>query len=332
MGDVSPRWLTTIAVVLVGCGDPWPPTCVRCNADGIREMCGADGSWTATDFVCTTNIAIDDVVGSICATKADGRARCWNADGTTVGDLGLPDANYKRVQAARVGTIGLTRDGRLLGASRGEIPADLPPIADFRATDLGAAGLCLIAHDGSLLYGNYLPEVDPPLTLAVEAGPFADVACAFEGLVAGVRSDGTVWGTDLLPGDSWARIAISTTVVCGLSRAGEVTCSHGPAGWAPGVPMFTRGPYRQVAASFQAACALEEGGALTCLRSADGEGLTIDPGQFTFIVAGRDLVCGIRLDGTSACFRQEGIADHVVDYDYTFTKLSPITPPLDADW
>jgi len=302
-----------LAVPLVGCG-------------------GAPPDATDPSFVRTTNVAIDDEVGSVCATKADGRARCWNADGTVVGDLTLPDAHYTRVQRATVGPIGLTDDGRLYGP-RGAIPDGLPTIVDFRATNLwGRQGLCLRAQDGSLLYGNYVPELDPPKVLQVEPGPFADVACAFEGLVCALAADGTVFGTwPLCPmGADLAQISISVSLSCGLTRGGEIACSHGALPAGNGAPFFAGGPYRQIATTYEAACALDASGKLTCMRG-DGAALSVDAGPFTSIVAGRDLVCGLRPDGTTACFRQNEGAGTFGGMP-TFTAFGPVAPPLDPGW
>lgn len=292
--------------------------------------CGGAPADTDPTFVRTTNVAIDDEVGSVCATKADGRARCWDGNGIVLDDLTLPDAHYTRVQRATVGPIGLTDDGRLYGP-RGAIPDDLPPIVDFRATNLwGRQGLCLRAQDGSLLYGNYVPDPTAPAMLRVEPGPFADVACAFEGLVCALAADGTVFGANCPTGGGWAQVSISVSLSCGLTRSGEIICTPGvlPAG--DDAPIFKHGPYRQIATAYEAACALDTAGSLTCMR-ADSAPLSVDPGPYTSIVAGRDLVCGLRPDGTTACFRQTQGAGTYGDVP-TFTAFGPVAPPLDPGW
>lgn len=60
-----------------------------------------------------TNVAVDDEIGSVCATKANGSYCCWDADGAVAPQL-LPDASYARVELAARGLVGLTRSGRLL--------------------------------------------------------------------------------------------------------------------------------------------------------------------------------------------------------------------------
>jgi hypothetical protein len=229
-----------------------------------------------------------------------------------------------------VGPIGLTDDGQLFGA-RGAIPPDLPPIADFRATNLwGHQGLCLKAQDGSFFWGDYLPDADPAVMLQFDPGPVADIACAFEGLVCAVKGDGTMFGPTCLAGGGWSQVSISVSLKCALTQAGEVFCASGviPAG--DRVSAFMAGPYRQIATAYQAVCALDGSGGLSCVRS-DGGAVAVDPGPYTSIVAGRDLVCGIRPGGTTACFRQnEGAGE--IRGSPSFTAFGPIAPPIDAGW
>jgi hypothetical protein len=303
------------AIFLVGC------VLLGCESGGPA----GPGDSTAQ----TANIAIDDEVGSVCVTKTDGRVRCWGRDGTIVGDLTLPDVRYSRVQDTGVGPIGLTDDGRLYGP-RGAIPDDLPPIVDFRATNLwGRQGLCLKAQDRSLLWGNFAPDAVPPKALQADPGPFVDVSCAFEGLVCALRDDGTVLGPYCPQRDDWVQVSISVTMACGLTRSGDVVCTPGTRQTGV-VPIFTGGPYKQIATAYQAACALDASDRLTCLR-VDGTPVTVDPGPYTSIIAGRDLVCGIRRSGAPACFRQnEGAGS--LDVAATFTAFGPVAPAIDDSW
>jgi hypothetical protein len=302
-------------------------------------LIGCESNGPAGSSRSAARVAIDDEIGSICVTKADGRARCWEANGSALTDLPLPVAHYVRVQRAAIGPIGLTDDGRLFGPP-GAIPDGLPPIADFRATNLwGQQGLCLIARDRSLLWGNYLPkgwsglEADMPRLFEFDPGPVADVACAFEGLRCAVRDDGTVIGGYCpVGGDGWAQVSISLSLGCGLTRGGDVVCSPGGLAVGSARPVFAGGPYVQVATTYYAACALDARGKATCLRG-DGAPLAIDDGPYTAIVAGGDLVCGIRLDGTPACFRQNADAGLIIPTPaYTFTAFDPVSPPIDLDW
>lgn len=72
----------------------------RCTGDGYRELCTDASAWIKSDFVCTTNIAVSDETGDVCATKADGNYRCF----TETPLLELPPARYRRVQTLRRAT------------------------------------------------------------------------------------------------------------------------------------------------------------------------------------------------------------------------------------
>jgi hypothetical protein len=311
------------ALLLVGCGggDLTGPTttvegAVRCNADGRREV-RSKGAWLPTDFVCTTNVAIDDEIGSICATKADGRHRCWDPQGAPFATTPLRDADYVRVQLAREGAVGLTRDGRM-HAVWVSVPPELPPIASFRATNLwGYQGMCLRGTGGELVYGSNRAEVAPELTVSSpwysEAGPFGSCPTA-------------------TPGNDWKQVTISLLMNCGLTASDNVRCGHPSVGSDRPFPLFAPGPYRQVVATYDAACALRPDGELVCQRH-DNVTIAAPPGPFVSIEAGRDLLCGIRPDGTSSCFRESGIFP--IELSATGgggTAFVPLAPAIDADW
>jgi len=297
---------------------------------GGGELGGAKGS--------TMNVAIDDEIGSICATRADGSYRCWNDDGTPA-SAALPAGDYVRVQLARAGLVGLTRDGELRAAGF-EIPNDLPPIADFRATNMGGGqGLCLISAAGAFLYGTYDsdPNADPDGSRwHGEAGPFIDGTCAFEGIYAAVTADGTIWPSDedRLPGNEWQQVAVGAFIACGLTTAGEVRCASGSGDAIYANPPFSRrpsGPYLQIAVTYQVACALRADGAIVCSRF-DGLTVPVLPGRYFFLEAGRDLLCGIRTDGTAACFRQSGRGGPFDFGDSAVTGFAPLSPAIDEGW
>jgi hypothetical protein len=311
---ISGDRIVWLGVLLLGCG--------------ARDLHLSNGS--------TRNLAIDDEIGSICATRADGSYRCWDGDGTPRASAGLPTADYVRVQLANEGLVGLTREGRVQTAGIA-LPSDLPPITTFRATNMwGARGLCLRSATGAFLYGAYNPDPnfypDGP-RWHIEDGPFTDTTCAFEGLYAGVRADGSVLSyASSIPASDWKQIALSVTIVCGLTAADEVRCVPGSASQSMALPILPPGPYRQVAATFHVACALRADGGIVCSRY-DGVPIPGPTGRFAFLDAGRYLLCAIRIDGTSACFRQNGSGGAVLTFeDPTVTAFLPIAAGIDADW
>ncbi|XXX77717.1 hypothetical protein WMF30_02940 [Sorangium sp. So ce134] len=308
----------------------------RCNASGLRETCTSDGGWSASDFVCARNVAVDDEVGSYCVTKTDGSYRCW---GDNLGGA-LPSERYRRVQLARQGLIGLTEDGRLLAAGT-LLPDGLPPAASFRATNMGGdKGVCPLFVDGSfaVLLDRTPNDVTEPTMVRQLEGSFTQAFCVFEGLAAGVRQDGSLWrwsGGETIPGE-FTEVAYSTRIYCALTRAGGIRCFEPQftcdntgftACVGPEYPEFPGGPYRSITATSGAVCAIDAEGALTCRRY-DGTDmpLPVDAGRFTFIEGGYDVLCGVRTDGSGACFRHGG---------ENFAEVGPfvpIEPALDPGW
>jgi hypothetical protein len=303
------------AALLVGCGGGVLP---------------GSGSTTTT-----ANVAIDDEIGSICVTKADGRHRCWDPDGAPVVATGLPDADYARVQLAHDGPIGLTRAGQVHAVGI-PVPTDLPAIAEFRATNLwGFQGLCVRTTDGAFGFGNFPAPSDAPPRWTIDAGPYSYATCAWEGLTCAVRADGTLVGScqSRLSGNGWKQVAESADFACGLTTSGEVRCGRAPtdASSAAAVPVFSPGPYLQVAMMWSVACALRADGDLSCVRS-DGASIATARGRYVFIDAGQDLLCGIRSDGTTSCFRQDVPGSHFSEPNPGVTALLPLSPAIDANW
>jgi hypothetical protein len=281
----------------------------------------------------TTNVAIDDEIGSICLTKADGRYRCWDPEGTPTATVGLPDVAYVRVQLAHDGLMGLTRAGSV-HADGIPVPTNLPPIAEFRATNLwGFQGLCLRTADGAFGYGNFPTATDPVEPVwRIDAGPYSYATCAYEGLVCAVRTDGALVGRcqGSLPGSDWRQVAESASITCGLTTGGEVRCGRASTdnSSVPAPPVFAPGPYLRVAAMWSVACALRADGDVSCVRS-DGASIPTLPGPYVFIEAGRDLLCGIRPDGTTSCFRQNVPGPLFWNADPAVTALLPLSPAID---
>jgi hypothetical protein len=304
---------------------------------GAVLMFGCGGGALPGSGLTTTNVAIDDEIGSICVTNADGRYRCWDPAGAPIAATGLPDVGYARVQLAHDGPIGLTRAGQVHAVGV-PVPADLPPIAEFRATNLwGYQGLCVRTTAGAFGFGNFptAPDVVTPVW-TMDPGPYSAATCAYEGLTCAVRTDGTLAGfcESRLPGSDWKQIAESASIACGLTRSGEVRCGHAftePSSAGAAAPVFAPGPYLQVAAMLSIACALRVDGEIACVRS-DGASIPTAPGPFVFIEAGRDLMCGIRPDGTTSCFRQDVPGPLVWSPHPAVTALLPLSPAIDADW
>lgn len=313
----------------------------RCNGSFRRETCTKDGVWIETDFVCARTVAVDDDIGSYCVTKANGTYRCWRSETSdAVEARPLPDETYRRVQLTRYGLIGLTEDGRLRAAEF-TIPESPSKVVTFRQTNMwGNVGVCSLQSDGSFamfLYNPRDPDGPSTSTESVE-GQFSHVYCAWEGMYTAVRTDGTVLLNFTTPplGNDFAELALSIGIFCGLRTDGAISC-HRPfadslsipsALVGPNLPAFPSGRYRSITATTGAICAIDEQDALVCKRY-DGQDMPVPPARYTFAEGGNNVVCAVRTDGTTACFRHGGVGN--LDLD-NVSDFAPVEPPLDPDW
>lgn len=92
------------------------------------------------------------------------------------------------------------------------------------------------------------------------------------------------------------------------------------------VPVFPAGTYTEVATTRLVACAITTARSLVCVRG-DGQPLPSIPGKYRSVAGGGNVMCAIRVDGTTACFRHaEG---QVVS---ELSQLDSYEPAPSADW
>ena len=330
-------------------GERCPEGQLRCDPSGYQELCEKGGDWKSTGAACTTNVAVDDETDGVCATKADGRYRCF----TPAPLAPLPAAEYRRVQATPQGPIGLTRDGRLLAAGI-DLPAELPLAVEFNSTNMwGSQGVCYrTASDGPLFVFTSFENPELRETRTFD-GPFRQARCAWEGIVTGVLLNGTFWDQHLgLPAPSTVvltQVAFGLGILCALGEDGSVSCGKsfaredecavpgadftGNCQSIAGIPAsfsFPGGPYVQIAATRRVGCALSGQGELSCLRR-DGQVVATSPGRYTFIEAGLSTLCAIRTDGSAGCWRHDGDESAPAPYR-DITHFDDLALGLDADW
>jgi hypothetical protein len=313
------------------------PGVIRCNANYMRQVCAADGSCTETGFVCARSVTVDDETGGYCVTKGDGTYHCSGGNVT----MPLPQDSYLRVQTSAGGLVGLTTAGRLV-APEMHLASDIPEATTFRATNMGGDHtICALFRDGTFGENRSLPpEQGSTAQFVTIDGTFSRAFCAYEGLMVGVRTDGTllsVTGSTSPAGNGWVDVALSTAVYCALDATGNITCmdpllSCGSTTLnpcvGPALPSFSDGPYRSITATAGAACALDVNGGLTCLRY-DGVPMLSDAGPYTSVEAGQTVVCAIRVDGSVACFRHGGNSALLNSDPGIFV---PIELPFGPDW
>jgi len=294
---------------------------------------------------CTVDLAIDDDIGSYCATKANGSYRCWQDGGAMANTL--PEEHYRRVSLSRAGPVGLTSDGRIvvpLGAAQPFDPGE--KMVDIQTTNMwGFTSVCTLDANGAAAVNSGIDPVerhpDPSFLEPHEIpGRFRHSRCAWEGMLAGILADGSIVrrGEPSLLGNDFTDLALSLSVLCGLRRDGIVMC--GPSyrterctihqgteiACEPlSTPVFEGTGWLDVAATFSVACAVSSNGELFC-QHFDGTVLLRDAGPYIRVEGGKNIVCALRTDGTSACFQ------HSSD-DADFLAATALTPlPIDPGW
>jgi hypothetical protein len=164
-----------------------------------------------------------------CALDPDGRAFCF--EGGQLGKLRVPQGSWRALAAGRRQTCGLRDDAAIECWGEGVEAQSAPETERFVAVAAGVGMSCGLREDGTALCWGESCGVgcDPSLV-----GHFSAIDAA-EG-VCGLKQDGSIVCQGLgaqqaeLPG-SFVRVAAGWSLtpgppdVCGLSTAGEVSCS-----------------------------------------------------------------------------------------------------------
>jgi hypothetical protein len=290
-------------------GEPPDPPCddgaVRCLAGvGTRERCVA-GDWVSEDFVCAVSVRVENGSGYPCATKADGRFKCWLNDASdllppapvlpglvrqTLGGQGLP--------LFWNGTLFLLEDGTLYRSG----PILVGTNVAFFDRDYHSMDTCVVLRDGGgICQATPLSMLTPSGTVGFRQVLMssADV-CTLDTL-------GVVRCTRSMLSGRYAELALGN-VACARTLDGAIECA-----W-PDAPLFEvpAGTFKRIAMADDTVCGIRDTGELAC---AGVEGQSPDPpaGAFTDIDAGDRTICAIHLDGSVRCQSSfEGAAAHEV--------------------
>ena len=290
-------------------GEPPDPPCddgaVRCLAAiGTRERCVA-GDWVSEEFACAVSVRVQNGSGYPCATKADGRFKCWLSDAV---DL-LPPAPVlpglvrqtlggDSMPLSWNGTLFLLDDGRLYTTGPSLVATDVA----FFDQDNFSTDTCLVLRDGRAMCRV------TPLSMLTPSGMVglrqvlvssADV-CTLDAL-------GVVRCTRSTLSGRYAELALGN-FACARTLEGAIECA-----W-PGVELFEvpAGTFTRIAMADDTVCCIRDTGELAC---AGVEGQSPEPpeGAFTDIDAGDRVICAIHVDGSVRCLSSyEGSASYEV--------------------
>ena len=278
-----------------------------------------------------------------CAVRHDGTAVCWGNN--THNQLDAPPGQFVQLSGAATHTCGLRQDGSAL--CWGEVTPTVPYAFDgapvistpgwYDRLNSGGATTCGIRRDGlvtcwqtrsSLRFaGNVFRDIAPR-----ESWRYG--AIAIDGILMYVRWNPTPWRSPA-PSIAATRISAGTQHACALDDQGTIHC------WGRGAVNPPSGQYVAIASSLDRACAIRSSdgqvscwgnttehvhrgfrqihiardhgcgvttsGAATCWGTGPLANVQPPAGPFAKVVTHHSQACGLRPDGTTACWQGEPI-------------------------
>jgi hypothetical protein len=116
-----------------------------------------------------------------------------------------------------------------------------------------------------------------------------------------------------------------TRFLCARSRGHQITCTSTLGD--DTAHIFDPTSHGPTAVTFAVTCALTRYGDIACYQG-DATVAPVEAGPYRFVDAGRNVLCAIRVDGTTACWQHEDASGGHVEVGL----LTPVSPPIDPDW
>ena len=280
--------------------------------DGTIECWGSRREFRAPDGRFSA-VAVGDY--ELCGLRPDGTIECWGA--RRLGQADAPDGRFSAVAVGGSHSCGLRTDGTVVCWGRrqeGQLDA---PSGRFAAVAAGYVHSCGLRADGSVVCwgGNH---ADPP------AGQF-DSLVAGRNHSCGLRTDGTAecWGDNRggqadAPGGRFVSLAAGRHHSCGVRPDGTIDCWGTPpvVGAPGGVQIVRVDDVAEVAQSAMPFSAIAVGGWHSCGLRADGTiacwgwnfagQVNAPEGEFVAVTVGGWHSCGLRADRTVECWGWNG--------------------------
>ena len=263
--------------------------------------------------------AIEASGSTLCGSRADGTAACWD-DAKWV--VGFPSGPFQSVDAGPGHACGVQNDGNAVCWGTGDVSVELQHprygYGGFKSVSTGRSDwpvACGVAVDDTVECWG--PGVSP--YEAMPDGAFQSVSVG--DFICGVTLDGPVrcWDFDIdrefpvqvnPPGGEFRSVSVGNRYACGLKTNHRVVCW----GW-PETGNRRAGTYRQflreappyvrftsVSAGTAHACGTKMDSTVVCWGD-DAHGKTTPPpGTFSAVAAADDFTCGLREDGTLVCW------------------------------
>ena len=258
-----------------------------------------------------------------CGRKSNGILACWGSNSDF--QISVPADTFLQVATGNVHTCGIKSDGSV--ACYGEsFDRSTTPASNFSQIAAGGSHSCGVKSDGNVACwgSNGFGQSTPP------DGTFTQVAAGFAH-TCGLKSDGSVacWGSNssgqtTSPDGTFTQVAAGGRHSCGVKSDGSVACwganNGGDAQGLPGQSTPPVGTFTQIVAGNTHSCGLKSDGEVTCWGSngvgeatpplasdlQTGPGKIPAPRVFTQISAGGYHNCGVRSDGSVACWGFNG--------------------------
>ena len=284
-----------------GAATPCSPGTVRCET--VREHCDDSGAWVKESFVCATEITGSIEQATVCAVKSDGRMTCFGQTWDMNAPALVAHAPQRKWSKVTLSDDFLTDhdlcgiDDHGNGVCWGIAPSERSVGGPLVQIAPGSQGLCVISLDGALNCPSDDGIVGP---IAADAGPFQDLVLR-NGFLFGLTRSGSVivpFPRFALPSGVYSQISASDRELCAVRLDHELFCAPNALPPALAAERFlgvTVGYYGDV-------CAIREDHSVICDPLGQGLGVSSPPGEFTRFVLVSSAMCGIRTDGSIACF------------------------------
>lgn len=277
------------------------------DTDGATTDSGTAGN-TEDYHISSTNDyrMVDAAYYATYALDIEGHIRCW---GSNCGEeKEKPADTFVDIGAGTSFFCGITTEAGVecwgYESIYGEV-SDHPTDKGYIDVDGGREFACAVSEKGFVScwgvqhgeHGDYGQVTDAPKTggfTAVAVGQ--DHACALD-----IKGEVTCWGngtqggTDALPGP-YIALSSGRAYTCGIKGEHDnIRC------WG-GISSPPKGPFHQVDAGVNTACALDTSGAIQCFSAGYPEGGYPNSGVFTSVTAAYYHGCAVRDDGYVVCW------------------------------
>ena len=299
----------------------------RCKSgwhNGLRvvQECWGDSRYGQVDAPSGTFSALSTGSYYSCGLRTDRSITCWGTDPLGPSDAGpgqfTPTTpRFTAVSGDAAHSCGLTTDGLIIcwGSLEELVRYPNAPSGRYIHMDTSNVGTCGVKDDGTVeCWGprsrgpisttfveleRIHQDVSARLMSVSTGGTIPDPTSGYGGPhTCGIRTDGTVacWGLNDLgqadaPTGTFTSVSAGRDHSCGVRTDGTITC------WGQnndaGLPL---------ALSSADNCGYV-GGQYTCfVRTVTVDQTDVPSGTFTSVSAGRNHSCGVRTDGTIACW------------------------------